>query len=104
MATKIVKWVVKTAPAAVLILAVAATMPGAGVAQTPDSFTTKDKLRFHAKNTYSPLSLAGDAAYAGVLQAVDSPHDWGQGGGPYAKRFGSMVAWSGIRNTLAFSL
>ena len=97
-------WTMKAAPAAVLILAVVATLPARGFAQTSDSITVKDKLRFHGNNVYSPLALAGDAAYAAALQQLDSPHDWGQGAGAYGKRFGSTVAWSGIRNSLAFSL
>jgi hypothetical protein len=50
------------------------------------------------------MSLVGDAAYAGILQAADAPLEWKQGAEAYGKRLGTMVAWSGIRNGLAFGL
>jgi hypothetical protein len=50
------------------------------------------------------MSLLGDAAYAAVLQEADAPREWGQGATGYGKRFGSMVAWSGIHSALAFGL
>jgi hypothetical protein len=46
----------------------------------------------------------GDAAYAAILQADNAPLEWKQGAEAYGKRLGTMVAWSGIRNGLAFGL
>jgi len=48
--------------------------------------------------------MVGFAAYAGVLQAAGAPKELGQGAAPYAKRFGSTVAWSGVHSALAFGL
>ena len=62
------------------------------------------KLQFHAQTTYGPWAVAGFAAYAGFLQEINSPKEWGQGGGAYGKRFASTLAWSGIHSTLAFGL
>jgi hypothetical protein len=62
------------------------------------------KLEFHAKATYGPWAIASFAAYAGFLQAINSPTEWGQGGEAYGKRFASTLAWSGIHSTLAFGL
>jgi hypothetical protein len=89
---------------AVLVLALAAAIPVAGIAQTSDALDWRGKLRFHAKNTYSPLAVVGFAAYAGLLQEVNSPEEWGQGGAAYGKRVASMAGWSGIHSALAFGL
>ncbi len=62
------------------------------------------KLRFHAVSAYGPAALAGAAAYDGFLQGIDFPREWGQGPAGYGKRFGSTLAYSGVRNLLAFSL
>ena len=36
-----------------------------------------DKFHFHAENVYSPLAIAGAAAYAGILQADGAPEGVG---------------------------
>jgi hypothetical protein len=87
-----------------LIVALSAAVPVTGFGQNPDALDVTGKLKFHAESTYSPLSMVGFAAYAGALQALDVPREWGQGAGPYAKRFGSTVAWSAVHSTLAFGL
>ena len=89
---------------AVLILALWVAIPVAGIAQTSDALDLKGKLHFHAESTYSPSAILGLAAYAGVLQEAGAPTEWGQGAAAYGKRFGSMVAWSGIHSALAFGL
>lgn len=85
---------------AVLLCAV----PVVGMAQIPDSFDLKSKLSFHAESVYSPWSMAGSAAYAGILQGMDAPQEWGQGAGAYGKRFASTVGGSTIRAVVAFGL
>jgi hypothetical protein len=50
------------------------------------------------------MAMLGFAAYAGILQSLDAPTEWGKGLDGYAKRFASTVAWSGIHSTLAFGL
>ena len=82
--------------------------PVAGFAQTSvigiAPLDWQGKLQFHAEATYGPWAIAGFAAYAGFLQEINSPKEWGQGGGAYGKRFASTLAWSGIHSTLAFGL
>jgi len=85
---------------AVLLCAV----PVAGMAQSADSLTVESKLRYHANAAYSPWSMAESVAYAGILQELDTPKEWGQGGDAYAKRLASTLASSGIHSTLAFGL
>jgi hypothetical protein len=75
-----------------------------GPVQTSLPLDWQAKLRFHAEAAYGPLSLAGIAAYAGFLQEINSPTEWGQGAAAYGKRFASTLAWSGIHGTLAFGL
>jgi hypothetical protein len=92
-----------------LALALAAAIPFAAVSQTAVSQAAaplgwQGKLKFHCERTYSPIAILGFAAYAGVLQAVDAPTEWGKGGAGYGRRFVSTIAWSGIHSTLAFGL
>jgi hypothetical protein len=62
------------------------------------------KLRFHARSAYGPWPLLAAAATAGAMQVSDSPREWGQGMEGYGKRLGSTLAYSGLRNALAFGL
>ncbi|MGC9950273.1 MAG: hypothetical protein ABSF64_28235 [Bryobacteraceae bacterium] len=91
-----------------LIVALCLAIPVAGIAQTAvtetDPLDWQGKLAFHAQNAYGPLAMAGIAAYAGFLQEINSPAEWGQGAAGYGERFGSTLAWSGIHGTLAFGL
>jgi len=84
----------------VLLCAVAV----AAMAQPVDSLDLNGKLRFHAESFYRPSSIAGTVAYAGILQGVGSPAEWGQGGGAYGKRLASTVGGSAIHGVLAFGL
>ena len=79
-------------------------MPVTGFGQTSDALTVTDKLQYHAKGAFAPMSIVGLAAYAAILQEANAPLEWGQGGAAYGKRFASMVAWSGIHSALAFGL
>ncbi len=90
--------------AARLAVALWLAIPAAGIAQNQDVLDWKGKLHFHAEAAYGPRAIAGLAAYAGVLQGLDSPEEWGQGGRGYGKRAASMAGWAGIHSTLAFGL
>jgi hypothetical protein len=74
------------------------------IAPPPDALDWQGKLQFHAQSTYGPWAIMSFAAYAGFLQEINSPKEWGQGGGAYAERFGSTLGWSAIHTTLAFGL
>jgi hypothetical protein len=87
-----------------LTLAVYAAIPVAGFGQTPEPLDAIGKLHYHAESIYAPSSILGLAAYAAVLQELDAPSEWRQGGAAYGKRVASMMAWSGIHSTLAFGL
>jgi hypothetical protein len=85
-------------------LALSIALSVEGIAQTSDALDWKSKLHYHAESTYAPTAILGLAAYAGALQAIDTPEEWGHGGAAYGKRFASMMAWSGIHSSLAFGL
>ena len=87
-----------------LAFALASALPFAGLSQTTEPLNWQSKLKYHAEGTYRPMAIAGFAAYAGVLQTLDTPTEWGKGGAGYGKRFASTAAWSGIHSTLAFGL
>jgi hypothetical protein len=72
--------------------------------QEPDLTGWQSKLRYHAENTYSPWTFARSAAYAGYLQKMNSPREWGQGESGYRKRLGSELAYTGVRNGIALGL
>ncbi|HLY19147.1 MAG TPA: IPT/TIG domain-containing protein [Bryobacteraceae bacterium] len=63
-----------------------------------------DKLRYHARGLYGPWALAGTGAYAGILQELNAPREWGQGGAAYGRRVASTEAAAVIHTVLAFSL
>jgi hypothetical protein len=90
------------------ILALLAAIPVTGIGQTalttPDPLDVMGKLQYHFKGAFGPMAIAGDAAYAGILQAANAPLEWEQGGAAYGKRVASMVALSGIHGALAFGL
>src|ERR1022692_666164 len=82
-----------------------APTPVTGTAQTSVTGNApldwQAKLHFHAEATYGPWAVASFAAYAGLLQEINSPKEWGQGGDAYGKRFASTVGWSATHGALA---
>ncbi len=91
-----------------LMFALSMAIPVTAIAQTAFVQTGpmdwQAKLAFHAESTYGPMAMLSFAAYAGFLQEINSPREWGQGGEAYGQRFASTLAWSGIHSTLAFGL
>jgi hypothetical protein len=76
-----------------------------GIAQDyPVALDLNEKLAYAAANSYGPLELLGSAAYAGILQGIGTPAEWGGGAAGYGKRLGSTLAASGIHGVLAFGL
>ena len=88
----------------ILVIVIVLAIPVTGLAQPFMALGVNDKLSFHIKKSVGPLALVGDAAYAGILQEIDTPMEWGQGGSPYGRRLASTAACSGIHSALAFGL
>jgi hypothetical protein len=88
------------------ITLLACAVPVVGNAQTPDPvpLDVMGKLRYHALYSFGPRGIAGSAAWAGFLQAIDSPEEWEQGAKGYGKRFASSMGASAIYCVLAFGL
>jgi hypothetical protein len=75
-------------------------------AQTPAplAWDVDQKLRYHAASLFGPWSLAGSAAYAGLLQRLNAPTEWGQTTAAYGERLASTMACGVIHGVLAFGL
>jgi hypothetical protein len=65
---------------------------------------TFNKLRFHAEGIYQPWAIAGSLAYAGLLQRLDAPKEWGGGASAYGERLASTLGAVGIHTVLAYGL
>jgi hypothetical protein len=87
-----------------LIVIAGAIFPAALFSQATDPLGWQSKLRYHANAAYGPEGVAGSIGYAGYLQEIDSPREWGQGGVGYGRRLGSTLAYSGVRNAIGFGL
>jgi hypothetical protein len=62
------------------------------------------KLKYHARALYGPWALAGTGAYAGILQELNAPKEWGQGATAYGRRVASTEGAAVIHAVLAFGL
>jgi hypothetical protein len=96
------------------MVAVMGVVPVMGIAQVtplisiapddPVALDLSEKLAYHAATTYGPWELLGSAAYAGILQGIGTPAEWGGGAAGYGKRLASTLACAGIHGVLAFGL
>jgi hypothetical protein len=66
--------------------------------------TEKMKLRSYLFDAFGPYPIVGAAFVAGVNQAERTPPEWGEGGGAYARRFGSHFAIAGVTTTTRYAL
>ncbi len=63
-----------------------------------------DKLHYHAQALWGPWALGGTLAYAGLLQELNAPREWGYGWAAYGRRVASTEACGVIHGALAFGL
>jgi hypothetical protein len=63
-----------------------------------------NKLRYHAQGLYGIFPVAGTFAYAGLLQELNAPKEWGGGWPAYGRRLASTEACGVIHGVLAFGL
>jgi hypothetical protein len=61
-------------------------------------------LCYHARALYGPWSLGGTLAYAGLLQELNAPKEWGDGWAAYGRRVASTEGCGVIHSVLAFGL
>jgi hypothetical protein len=88
----------------ILSVVLLCAVPVAGMAQPVNSLDLMSKLSFHIDSVSSLWSMTESAAYAGILQGLDSPEEWGQGAGAYGKRYASTMGSSAIHGAIAFGL
>ena len=62
------------------------------LATTPGSLSSLQKFELFLDKSISPPQILSSAAAAGISQARDTLHGYGQGGDGYGKRFGSSMA------------
>ena len=87
------------------VLGIAQVVPALGIVQDDSvALNLNEKLAYSAANSYGPWELLGSAAYAGILQGIGTPEEWGGGAAGYGKRLASTLAGSGIHGVLAFGL
>jgi len=70
----------------------------------PDETTLTERRRFHLYlvATAGPIPILAEAAGAGIGQWENSPKEWGQGWGAYGQRFGSNLAYNGVRQSITY--
>jgi hypothetical protein len=78
-----------------------------GVFSPADPKTTlnaRQRFNLYVMNTIGPWAILGEAAGAGIGQARNSPWEWGQGADAYGHRFGSNMAYNGVRQTISYGV
>lgn len=68
----------------------------------PSQLTETKRFHLYLLSTVGPIPILGEAIGAGYSQWRNSPREWGQGWSAYGERFGSNVAYNGIRQTITY--
>jgi hypothetical protein len=63
-----------------------------------------DKLRYHWHGIYGIVPAIGTLGYAGLLQELNAPKEWGSGWSAYGRRLVSTEACGVIHGVLAYGL
>jgi len=66
--------------------------PSLSVANDTLPMSAGEKFELFARNTVNPFQFVATAAAAGIAQADDRFHTWGQGADGYGKRYGASYA------------
>ena len=64
--------------------------------------TEKERFQIYLLSVGGPVPLLGEAAGAGISQWKNTPPEWGQGWGAFGERYGSNLAYNGIRQTITY--
>jgi len=70
----------------------------------PTHLTEKARFQQYLLSTGGPVPLLGEAAAAGIGQGTNKPPEWGQGWGAFGERYGSNLAYNGVRQTITYGL
>ena len=63
----------------ILVIGIVLAIPVTGFAQPLLALSVSDKLDYQIRQSVGPLALVGEAAYAGILQGLDTPSGMGTG-------------------------
>ncbi|HEX3682478.1 MAG TPA: hypothetical protein VHU83_08030 [Bryobacteraceae bacterium] len=72
--------------------------------QSAPPFSVRDKFEYRVIQSFGLRGFVGSFISAAVGQGLDSPHEWGEGVGGFAERYGSAFAGNLSRQTFAFVL
>jgi hypothetical protein len=61
---------------------------------------TSVQVKHYRERVAGTRAIAGSAASAGIGQLRNHPHEWGQGVGGFAKRFGSSLGTHVVKGTI----
>lgn len=64
--------------------------------------TEKERFQIYLLSVGGPVPLLGEAFGAGISQWKNTPPEWGQGWGAFGERYGSNLAYNGIRQTITY--
>jgi len=68
----------------------------------PTHLTEKERFQIYTLYTIGPLPLIGELAVSGVNQWANRPEEWGQGWDAFGKRYGSNLAYNGVRQVVTY--
>jgi hypothetical protein len=68
----------------------------------PNYLTQKQRFKEYVLTTAGPVPLIGEAAGAGISHWRNTPEEWGQGWSAFGKRYGSNLAYNGVRQTITY--
>jgi hypothetical protein len=68
----------------------------------PTQLTEGKRFHLYLVSTAGPVPLLSEAMGAGIGQWRSTPPEWGQGWSAYGQRFGSNLAYNGVRQTIAY--
>jgi hypothetical protein len=77
-----------------------AAVPAAPAPYVP--ITQKERLAYYAHHLFNVESLFRTAAGAGINQAMDTPHEWGEGAEGYGRRFASIYGEHVVQATVMY--
>jgi hypothetical protein len=69
----------------------------------PSHLTQKTRFQLYLLSAGGPVPLLGEAAAAGISQGTNHPPEWGQGWGAFGERYGSNLAYNGVRQTITYA-
>lgn len=69
-----------------------------------EPLTVRQKFKLQLLNAVGPWALVRSAAFAGLDHSQNDPFEWGQGWGPYGRRWASRAGTTAIRRMVQFGV